>query len=171
MRMVRAVAPCMRAQHNGEGDGSRIINISSIVGKLVTPGNGVYASSKFAVEALSDALRLELEPFGIQVVVVEPGSIRTNFADSAQAKAQAIYENEASPYQPLYQKYNQVNAEMRKTERGPQVVSRVVQQAIEASRPKARYTAGIGFSGRLVMALRDIAWDIVVRQMFGMPRR
>src|SRR5512141_3048320 len=74
MRMVQAVAPHMRERKAG-----RIINISSVVGKLVTPANGTYAATKFAVEALSDALRMELAPFGVQVVVIEPGSIQTRF--------------------------------------------------------------------------------------------
>jgi NAD(P)-dependent dehydrogenase (short-subunit alcohol dehydrogenase family) len=161
MRMTRAVAPIMRAQKAG-----RIINISSLVGKLVIPANGAYAASKFAVEALSDALRLEMEPFGIQVVLVEPGGIKTNFADSAQARAQGIFSNPSSPYQALYRKFQQVNTGMQKNEPGPEIVSRVIQQAIEAPNPKARYLAGIAFSGRLVMGVRDFVWDRVVRQMF-----
>ncbi|HEX7975514.1 MAG TPA: SDR family oxidoreductase, partial [Anaerolineales bacterium] len=68
MRMIQAVVPHMRQQKSG-----RIINISSVSGKLVTPANGTYSATKFALEALSDALRYELEPFGIQVVVIEPG--------------------------------------------------------------------------------------------------
>ncbi len=124
MRMTRAVAPIMRTQKAG-----RIINISSIVGKLVTPANGAYAASKFAVEALSDALCLELESFGIQVVLVEPGGIRTNFADTAETRAQGILSNPSSPYQALYRKFKQINVNMRKGEPGPEVVSRVIQQA------------------------------------------
>jgi len=161
MRMTRAVVPILRVQKAG-----RIINISSIVGKLVFPANGAYAASKFAIEALSDALRLELEPFGIQVVLVEPGGVKTNFADSAEAKAQGILTNPSSPYQALYQKFQQINVDMRKREPGPEVVSRVIQQATETPRPKARYLAGIAFSGRLVIGLRDMVWDRVVRQMF-----
>jgi NAD(P)-dependent dehydrogenase (short-subunit alcohol dehydrogenase family) len=70
MRMVQAVIPHMRQQKSG-----RIVNISSVVGKLVTPANGTYSASKFALEGLSNALRMELAPFGIQVVLIEPGSI------------------------------------------------------------------------------------------------
>lgn len=161
MRLTRAVAPILRAQKAG-----RIINISSLVGKLVTPANGAYAASKFAVEALSDALRLELEPFGIQVVLVEPGAIRTHFAGSAEARAQGIFSNPSSPYQALYRKFQQVNADMSKDIPGPEVVAAVIQRAIETARPKARYTAGIAFSARLVIALRDLVWDGVVRKMF-----
>ena len=146
--------------------GGSIINISSVVGKLVTPANGTYSASKFALEALSDALRLELAPFGIRVVLVEPGSVKTHFADAAAAKAQAILSNPSSPYRALYRKHQQVNASMRRGEAEPEAVSRVIQQAIEAPRPKARYLAGFSLSGRLVMALRDFLWEPVVRQMF-----
>lgn len=161
MRMIQAVVPHMRRQKAG-----RIINISSIVGKLVTPANGTYSASKFALEALSDALRLELAPFGIQVVLVEPGSIKTQFHTTVEANAQEIFSNPDSPYQPLYEQYQKVTDGMRKQEPGPDVVSRIVQQAMESSRPKVRYLAGFPFSGRLVLHLGDPVWNLVVRQMF-----
>lgn len=161
MRMVQAVAPYMRRQKAG-----RIINISSVVGKLVTPGNGTYSASKFALEGLSDALRYELEPFGIQVVVVEPGSIKTQFHATVEANAEAIFANPNSPYRPLYELYQKVTASMRKNEPGPEAVSDVVKQVIETSRPKPRYVAGFPFTGRLVLWLGDSAWDRVERQMF-----
>lgn len=161
LRMVRAVVPHMRRQKSG-----RIVNISSIVGKLAVPVNGPYSASKFALEALSDALRLELAPFGIRVVLIEPGSIRTHFADTAQAHAQAIFANPISPYQPLYAQYRQFTADMRHQEVGPEAVSRIIQQAIEAPKPKARYLAAIPFSGRLVMHLGDSTWDFVLRRIF-----
>ncbi len=161
MRVTQAVVPYMRQQKAG-----RVINISSVVGKLVTPANGVYSASKFAVEALGDALRLELAPFGIQVVLVEPGSTKTRFHETVEANAQTIFSNPNSPYRPLYQQYEKVTASMRRQEAGPETVSRVVQQAIEASRPKARYLAGFPISGKLVLLLGDSVWDLVVRQMF-----
>jgi NAD(P)-dependent dehydrogenase (short-subunit alcohol dehydrogenase family) len=161
MRMVQAVAPHMRQQNSG-----RIINISSVVGKLVTPANGAYSASKFALEALSDALRLELAPFEIKVVLVEPGSIQTQFHATVEANAQEIFSNPASPYRTLYAQYEKVTAGMRRQEPGPQVVSRVVQQAIEAPYPKARYLAGFPLSGRLVIHLGNVLWVPVVMQMF-----
>ena len=161
LRMIRAVVPHMRQQRAG-----RIINISSIAGKLATPVNGAYSASKFALEALSDALRLELAAFGIQVVLIEPGSIKTHFDDTAQAHAHKLLSNPASPYQPLYQQAEQVAAAMRQGEPGPEVVSQVIQQAIKAARPKARYLAGVPFSGRLVLHLGDSVWDFILRRMF-----
>jgi NAD(P)-dependent dehydrogenase (short-subunit alcohol dehydrogenase family) len=161
MRMIQSVLPHMRRQKSG-----RIINISSVVGRLVTPANGTYSATKFAMEALSDALRLEVAPLGIQVVVVEPGSIKTQFHATVEARARDIFSNPGSPYRPLYIQYQQVTAKMRLHEPGPDVVSRVVQQAIEDPRPRARYIAGFPFSGRLVLHLGNSVWDHVVRQMF-----
>lgn len=161
LRMVRAVAPIMRLQKAGQ-----IVNISSIAGKMVTPVNGTYSSTKFALEALSDALRLELEPFGIRVMLVEPGAIRTRFDQTVHIQGDAILHNPASPYRALYREYQQVSDGMRHQESGPEVVSKVIQHAIETSKPNARYLAGVPFSGRLVISFRDSLWDFVVRQMF-----
>jgi NAD(P)-dependent dehydrogenase (short-subunit alcohol dehydrogenase family) len=161
MRMIRAVAPQMRKQKAG-----RIINISSIAGKRSTPANGTYSASKFALEALSDALRLELAPFGIQVVLIEPGSIKTHFVATADAHAQAIVSNPASPYQTLYQQSDQFAAGMRQNAPGPEAVSQAIQQAIETAQPKARYLVAIPFSGRLVLHLGDSIWDYALRRMF-----
>lgn len=160
LRMVRAVVPHMRKQGAG-----RIINISSIVGKLAFPVNGVCSATKFALEALSDALRLELAGFGIKVVVIEPGAIGTRFSDTAEAHAQAVFANPASPYRALYQHYRQFTAGVRQQECGPEVVSKVVQQALEASRPKARYLAAVGFSSKLVMRLGNSVWDFVLKRV------
>ena len=161
LRMIQAVAPQMRRQGAG-----RIINISSIAGKCSTPVNGVYSASKFALEALSDALRVELQPFGIQVVVVEPGAIKTHFDETALAHARDILSNSASPYQRLYRKSDEFADSMRRQESGPDAVSRVIQQAIETPRSKARYVAGVDFSGRLVLRLRDFVWDTVLQHIF-----
>jgi NAD(P)-dependent dehydrogenase (short-subunit alcohol dehydrogenase family) len=161
MRMIQAVVPYMRQQKTG-----RIINISSIVGKLVTPANGAYSSTKFALEAMSDALRLELVPFGIQVVLVEPGSIKTQFHTTVEANAQEIFSNPDSPYRTLYEQYQKVTADMRKQEAGPSAVSKVVEQVVKVSKPKARYVAGFPFSGKLVLFPDNPVWDLVVRNMF-----
>jgi NAD(P)-dependent dehydrogenase (short-subunit alcohol dehydrogenase family) len=161
MRMIQAVVPHMRQQKAG-----RVINISSISGKLVTPANGAYSATKFALEAMSDALRLELAPFGIQVVLVEPGSIKTPFHATVEVNAREIFSNPASPYQLLYKQYQKVTADLRQQEPGPEAVFRVVQQVIEASRPKARYLAGFPFPGNLVISLGDRVWELIVRNMF-----
>ena len=161
LRMIRAVVPHMRKQQSG-----RIINISSIAGKLATPANGTYSATKFALEALSDALRLEVEPFGIQVVVIEPGAIKTHFDATAQAHAKQILGNPESPYQQIYKQSEIFSAEMRQHEPGPEPVCKVVEQALTARHPRPCYLAAFSFSGRLVLHLRDLLWGPVVRQMF-----
>jgi NAD(P)-dependent dehydrogenase (short-subunit alcohol dehydrogenase family) len=165
-RMTRAVVPHMRKQKSG-----RIINISSIAGKMVTPVNGSYAASKFALEALSDALRWELKPFNIQVILIEPGAIKTNFDQTVHAYGDEILSNPSSPYMPLYRKYQQVSDGMRGQEPGPEAVSKVIQHAMESSEPKARYLAGVGLSVRLAISLRDLVWDSVVGQLFKLAPR
>ena len=161
IRMVQAVLPTMRRQKAG-----RIINVSSIAGKLATPVNGTYSATKFALEGLCDALRIELAPFGIQVVLVEPGSIQTHFAETVKASTQYIFSNTASPYRELYEKYNQVTAGMRRNAPGPRAVSKVIKRAIEAATPKVRYLAGVPLSGKLVLALGGSAWDRIAAQLF-----
>jgi NAD(P)-dependent dehydrogenase (short-subunit alcohol dehydrogenase family) len=161
LRMIRAVVPHMREQRSG-----RIINISSIAGKLSTPVNGTYSATKFALEALSDALQMEVDPFGIQVVVVEPGAIKTRFDDTAQTHARSLFLNSASPYRSLYKQSDQFAASMRKDEPGPEVVSEVIEQAIKALTPKTRYLAAVPLSGKLVIYLRDFVWSSVLKQMF-----
>ena len=161
MRMIRAVVPYMRKQRAGQ-----IINISSIAAKMVTPVNGSYSSTKFALEAISDALRLELEPFNIHVILIEPGAIKTNFDQTVHTYSDAIMTNPASPYLPLYRKYQHVSDGMRGQEPGPEAVSKVIQNAMESSNPKACYLAGVAISGRLVLHLRDLVWNFAVRQMF-----
>jgi NAD(P)-dependent dehydrogenase (short-subunit alcohol dehydrogenase family) len=161
MRMIRAVVPPMRQQRAG-----RIINIGSIGGKLAIPVNGTYSATKFALEALSDALRLELAPFGIRVVLIEPGNIRTNFAVTAQAHAKVILSDSDSPYHALYQQYLQVMTAMRRQEAGPEVVSQVVQQAIETLKPKSRYLVAVPFSNRLMFHLGDFVRDFILIRLF-----
>ncbi|MCL5951609.1 MAG: SDR family oxidoreductase [Chloroflexi bacterium] len=161
MRLVRAVVPPMREQKAG-----CIINVSSIAGKRSTPANGAYSASKFALEALSDALRLELAPFGIKVVVIEPGSIRTHFMTTAIAHTpeQALSAN--SPYRMLYRQSELFAEGMQRHQSGPEAVSRVIQQVIETDKPKARYLVAIPLSGRLILYLGDSFWDYALRRMF-----
>jgi len=102
LRMIRVVVPYMRSQKAG-----KVINISSIAGRMVTPVNGTYSSTKFAMEALSDALRMEVEPFGIQVILVEPAAIKTNFDRTVHAHGDEILCNSASPYFSLYRVHQQ----------------------------------------------------------------
>ncbi|WP_238916184.1 SDR family oxidoreductase [Clostridium sp. YIM B02555] len=161
IRMIRVVVPYMRKERSG-----RIINISSIAGKMVLPVSGAYCASKFATEALSDALRLELSAFGISVVVVEPGNIRTNFMKTVQNNSDRIISDSNSPYDELYKNYKTFNDNARTNEPGPEVVSLVVQKAIEASRPQKRYMAGVPSFNRMMTHFGDGVKDCVVKSLF-----
>lgn len=156
LRMIRADVPYMRRQQAG-----RIINISSIADRIALPVNSTYAETKFAVEALSDALRLVWAPFGIQVVLIAPGSMRRAFARTVQAHSGALLANAAAPYYTLYQHDLQLEAERRRQEAGPHAVSAVVQRAMEAPRPRARYLAAVPFAARVTLHLGDNFRDLI----------
>jgi len=161
IRMIRAVVPYMRKEKSG-----RIINIGSIAGKMVIPVSGAYCASKFALEALNDALRLELMAFGISVVLVEPGNIQTNFMNTVQNNSEKIISNPYSAYLNLYQNYERFNNKSRYNNPGPEVISIVVQKALEASKPKARYFAAVPTINYLITKLGDSMKDTVVKSLF-----
>ncbi len=157
VRMLRAVAPVMRAQ--GSGD---IVNVSSLVGRMAMPVNGGYAATKFAVEALSDAARQELAPFGVRVIVVQPGSIATRFADAMLDRSRETLEDPTSPYRELYARNDALTVKLRKDDAPVEAVSAVVLEALRSRRPRARYTAAIPLLARLLCrlsaGLRDRLW-------------
>jgi NADP-dependent 3-hydroxy acid dehydrogenase YdfG len=161
MRMIRAVVPHMRRQKTG-----RIINISSFLAKFVLPVNGTYSATKFDPEAISDALRLELAAFGIHVVLIEPGTIRTNFRTTSQAHSEAILSNPSSAYYNLYQQFNQAMSGFREQEAGPEVVSEAVQKAIEIPNPRPRYLVAVPLMIRVVAFLGDTTRDFILRRAF-----
>lgn len=165
LRMCQLVLPRMR--HRGWG---RIVNVSSMGGEMALPGGGAYHASKYAVEALSDVLRYEVKPFGVDVVVIQPGLVRTEFTTRI-ARSDAIQAG-TGPYAVL--KRNLLTAmsseQWTRTGSSAEAVARVIVRAIQARRPKTRYK--ISFIGRLFPALRqslpDRGWDAVMRRMFPM---
>ena len=135
IRVTQAVLPAMRKQRSG-----RIINISSVVGKIGLPGSAAYCSSKFALEGLSESLAYELEPFGISVVIVEPGAIRTNFTSGMVIAKNA--QNPASPYSALMQRLGSTFEQMMAHGSEPTLVANAVLEAAKAGNPEFRYVAG-----------------------------
>ncbi|MBR1784881.1 MAG: SDR family NAD(P)-dependent oxidoreductase [Bacteroidales bacterium] len=136
-RLCQLVLPSMRAQGAG-----RIVNISSIAGRMVFLMGGWYHVSKYSVEALSDAMRLELKPFGIEVSMVEPGPIKTDWgliaADHLRECSQGTaYEAAASSWS-----QSMHNAYSANWFSGPQAVTKAIVRAVESRRPRARYQAG-----------------------------
>lgn len=178
LRLTQLVLPGMRRRGAG-----RIVNISSMGGKLVFPGGGVYHASKYAVEALSDALRFEVRPFGVRVILVEPGLIRTHFADTVGAHLATMPEDSGSgDAAAVYAEFNEVVARgtreayqsgpMARMAGDPEDVARTIARAIDAERPRARYT--VAPSARFFITLRrwlgDAGWDWFLRSNFASPR-
>lgn len=132
--VTRAFSAAMIRRRSG-----RIVNVSSVGGRVTTPFMGVYTSTKFALESLSDAMRVELAPFGVLVSVVEPGYIRTEFANTAMGTlAKAA---EGTPWASLAGKVDDVMARFEATGSGPQVVVDAMVAATESRSPRARYVA------------------------------
>lgn len=162
VRMTQFVLPKMRQQRGG-----RIINISSMVGKITFPTSGWYSATKHALEALSDALRFEVAPFGIDVVLIEPGAIRTEFQQVAARTVEensrdGLYANLARTYTRLLETRSGDNTP------GPEVVADVIYRAASAKRPKTRYL--VPFNANLFVLLRRLApdriWDMLLRTQF-----
>jgi short-subunit dehydrogenase len=159
MNVTRAFLPRMVERRSG-----RIINLSSVVGRLTLPYFGVYSSTKYAVESLSDALRYELRPFGIDVTLIEPGATRTNFEATA---AKSIHTLTDSRYARALEKYEELSKRVDKLASNPIVVANAIARAVNARRPAARYVAP--FSNTLFILLSRITptrlWDWAVRKV------
>jgi NAD(P)-dependent dehydrogenase (short-subunit alcohol dehydrogenase family) len=160
-QMTQAVLPLMRAQESG-----LIIYTSSVVGKVSTPVLGWYAATKHAVEGLTDALRLEVKPFGIKVVLVGPGSISTGFEDVAMATLAEC--NDPECHTDLRNGFSQVIRNGYSSAPGPEVVLAQVNKAINARNPKARYIAGRDANMAIMMKgiLSDGFFDRITESMY-----
>jgi len=170
VRLIQLTLPKMRDQGWG-----RIVNVSSIGGRLVFPGGGPYHASKWAVEAMSDALRFEVKRFGVRVSVIEPGIIRTKFGETAVATvtehggdgpyaefSKGVAERTAGAYE----------GPMAIMSAGPEAVARVIERAVKRRRPRPRYRVTVG--GRMILATRavltDRGWDRMMRFAYPPPK-
>lgn len=175
LRLAQLVLPAMRAQRWG-----KIVVIGSMGGRLTFPGGGWYHATKYALEALGDALRFEVAGFGVDVVLVEPGFIRSGFSEVA---ASAL-ETPAGPSPAGDDPYGKFTAGLIASTRGvydrgplarlagtPADVAAVVLEALTAARPKARYP--VTASARLLLAARtllpDRGWDALLARQFVRP--
>jgi NAD(P)-dependent dehydrogenase (short-subunit alcohol dehydrogenase family) len=158
-RLIQLALPAMRTQGTG-----RIVNITSIGGKIHEPMGAWYHATKFAVEGLSDCLRMELEPFGIDVVVIEPGAIKTEWSGIAR---QGLIE--ASATGPYAEQAHLSAAILAGADQGsgsrPEVVANAVAAALAARRPKTRYVIGGGAKPMIALRwlLSDRAFDALMR--------
>ncbi len=162
-RMTQLVLPLMRAQKSGA-----IVNISSMGGKIYEPFGCWYHATKFAVEGMSDSLRLELTGTGIRIIIVEPGAIRSEWATIAHDNL--LTHSGEGPYGPGAQAHARIlgAADASPLVSPPEVVAQTVAKALAARRPRARYAAGGG--ARPILFLRKIlsdrAFDALLRLMF-----
>jgi NAD(P)-dependent dehydrogenase (short-subunit alcohol dehydrogenase family) len=169
LRLSQLVLPGMRS-----AGGGRIVNIGSMGGKLTFPGGGVYHATKHAVEALSDAMRFEVQGFGVKVVLIEPGLIRTEFANTAVA---SVDTPESGPYAQFNRVVQRSTAgaytgPLGRLGGGPETVAEAIHKALTAKRPRARYT--VTPSAKLALLQRRLApdalWDLTMRSQFPVPR-
>jgi NADP-dependent 3-hydroxy acid dehydrogenase YdfG len=170
LRMCQLVLPGMRRQRHG-----RIVNLSSMGGKLTFPGGGIYHATKHAVEAISDAMRFEVRGFGVDVVVIEPGLIRTEFAETAVGSITEGTEPDG-PYAAFNAAVAAATAgayegPLARLGGGPDAVARTIEKALSARRPRTRYP--VTASARLLLAQRallpDRLWDAAVGTSFPRP--
>ncbi len=152
----------------------RIVNVSSMGGSLTFPGGGAYHGAKHAVEAFSDALRFEVAGFGIQVVVIEPGLIRTDFAKAAVGSMSDVSTRgptASSTRRSAARPASAYEGGLARLGGGPETVARKIEQAITARRPRARYSvtpsAKISLGARALMT--DRMWDRFVSTQFPRP--
>jgi NAD(P)-dependent dehydrogenase (short-subunit alcohol dehydrogenase family) len=166
MAVTRAFLPAMLARGSG-----RVINVSSVSGRIPAPLLGAYHASKYALEALSDALRMELAPLGVQVVLIEPGTIKTGFATRTKAEI-ALTRPARSYYDAVYAQVDAMEATFARMAADPIHVTRAIDRAIRARRPAARYVAPRRFLALIALIrLLPTCWvDAAMKRTFGLAR-
>jgi NAD(P)-dependent dehydrogenase (short-subunit alcohol dehydrogenase family) len=165
IRMAQLVLPGMRRAGKG-----RIINVSSVAGRVTMPGAGAYAASKYAIEAISDALRFAVRGFGVDVIVIEPGPIRSEFTATANAGLAAV---DAGPYGDYHAAVAKSDAEADESfiAGRPEHVARTIERAITAGRPHPRYrvTPIARVLPKVRSALGDRGFDAFLRTQIKAP--
>jgi NAD(P)-dependent dehydrogenase (short-subunit alcohol dehydrogenase family) len=172
VRLTQLVLPKMRAQRWG-----KIVNVGSMGGRLSFPGGGHYHATKHALEAISDALRFELRGFGIDVILLEPGLITTEFGEAATASMADVELTGDDPYATFNTTVGAVTkgayeGPMKLLGGGPERVAKVIERALKRRHPPARIT--ITPSAKVTIAMRrltpDRLWDAAMRSQFPQPR-
>ncbi len=169
IRVTQAVLPQMRERRKG-----RILMMSSVSGFVTPPTQGAYSASKHAIEALSNALRHELYPFGIYTILFQPGYIVTNIQSTAMDLAQTYEEKfKSGPYAKIYASYlGSASSTRAQSKTTPEDCARIMLKAIEAPQPKARYgvTSLATFAKWAKWLLTDSAADRMIRRRYGITR-
>lgn len=167
LAVTRAFLPAMHARGSG-----RVINVSSVGGRMVFPLGGAYHATKFAVEAMSDALRIELKQFGIDVSVIEPGYIATEFTATTVAHARK-YQRPDSPYASAMEIVANAENTVAKLAVGPQSVARAIEHAATSRWPRARYVAPFynALGPWMISMLPTVLTDWFMRRAAGLYAR
>ena len=152
--LTQLVVPAMRERGSGG-----IVNIGSVAGKIARPLSSVYDSTKHALEALTDGLRGELQPFGVRVTLIRPGFILTEFVEAANVASAAVVAN-AGPYAPFYQGYSSNTQKMRHIAGVPDDIARLVEGALTSDNPAPRYNGP--FHAKILLLLKWILPDRVI---------
>jgi NADP-dependent 3-hydroxy acid dehydrogenase YdfG len=167
-RLIQLVLPQMRAQHSGT-----IVNITSMGGKIYTPLGSWYHATKFALEAISDCLRMEVSQFGINVVVIEPGGIKTEWSGIAAEKVRAV--SGTGPYAPQGNAVanSLVSESNQRLSSPPELIANTIARAVTARHPRTRYAVGFGAKPMIFMhgILPNRWFDAVMRLTTGVPAR
>jgi len=169
-RLTQLVLPAMRRSRSG-----RIVNIGSMGGRITFPVGGFYHATKYAVEAISDALRVEVKPFGIDVILVEPGLVRTNF----EGRVGESLEVGVAPQESDTAYADLLAANDKRTTSGyandfmatgPEAVAAIIVKAVDSSRPRSRYV--VTPAAKVMINLRrfggDRVWDAAMRKQYGL---
>lgn len=152
LAVTRAVLPSMRARRAG-----RIINISSVVGRTSFPAMGVYGATKYAVEALSDSLRIELAPINVKVVLIEPGFVATDIVDASTRERGEVAVGpiqDVDGYGPLIEAADRFLAKQMKQAMPASALARTIADATESRRPRTRYVAPVSAKGLVAVFTR-----------------
>ncbi len=172
LRVTQTFLPLLGARNPQAGRVGRIVNISSVGGKLSTPFLGAYAGSKHAVEALSDALRRELAVYGIDVIIIEPGAVITPIWDKAESEGFGnTYKD--TIYGPIATKFEQGFIAQGRRGIPVEVVAKTIRQALESEHPKARYAlTNNPIFGWLVPRLLPDRWlDRIITSQVGLAKK
>jgi len=165
-RLTQLVLTHMRAQQSG-----KIVNITSMGGKIHTPLGAWYHATKFALEALSDCLRMELKPFGIDVIIIEPGGIRSEWSGIAADKVRAVSSDGPYAAQGNAVAQSLTSESTQKRSSPPELIGRTIRKAVQARKPRTRYAVGYGAKPMILMhdVLPDRAFDAMMRRATGVP--
>jgi NAD(P)-dependent dehydrogenase (short-subunit alcohol dehydrogenase family) len=171
LALSRLVLPGMREQGWG-----KVVNVSSMGGRFTFPGGGLYHASKYALEALSDAMRFELKGFGVDVILIEPGLIRTGFGAVAEREIGSAT-SDRGPYTDFNRAVGEATAGayekglLARLAGPPEAVAETIERALGARRPRARYTVTPSAKALLAInaVLPDAGWDAMMRSSFPSP--